>query len=166
VVAEPPRRSLGPSRGTRRRRRRRTPLAAQAADIAGRTIAAAVPLHRLDPRVVNGAALLEILAFVLVVITASGVAFAALGVASVVFVGLHLADQRAVLAVQEDGEATILAAGRNGRPTAVRASTPHPPALPEPSGLAAALRLDGRRWWIDRGAYPLLVEARSATPPA
>ena len=163
MVAGPKRRPVEPSRGTRRRRRKRMPLTAQAADVAGRTIAAALPLHRLDPRLVNGAGLVEIGAFVAMLVTASGVAFAVLGVASLLFVGLHLADERAVLAIQEDGEATILSAGRDGRPVAVRTSTPHPPRLPEPAGLAAAVRLDGSRWWVDRAAYPLLVAARAAT---
>jgi hypothetical protein len=154
-----------PSRGTRRRRQRRLPLTAQAADVAGRSITAAVPLHRLDPRLVNGVGLVEIGAFVALVVTASGVALGLVGLASVVFVGLHLADQRAVLAIQDDGEATVLTAGRNGRPVAVRSSSPRPPTLPEPSGLAAPIRLDGVRWWVDRAAYPLLTSARAATPP-
>ncbi len=141
------------------------PLTAQAADIAGRSITAAVPLHRLDPRVVNGAGLVEIGTFVALLVTASGVALGLLTVASALFVGLHLADERAVLALQEDGEATILTAGRNGRPLAVRTNTPRPPTLPEPSGLAAPVRLDdGVRWWVDRAAYPQLATARAATP--
>ncbi len=139
------------------------PLTAQAADVAGRSIAAAVPLHRLDPRLVNGAALVEIGAFAAMVVTASGAALGVLGLASVAFVGLHLADHRSVLAIQEDGEATILSAGRDGRPIAVRTSTPHAPTLPEPTGLAAAVRLDGARWWVDRSAYPLLVQAKTVT---
>jgi hypothetical protein len=69
-----------------------------------------------------------------------------------------------VLALQEDGEVTVLTARRNGRPVAVRSSAPRPPTLPEPSGLAASVRLDGARWWIDRAAYPLLATARAATP--
>jgi hypothetical protein len=138
------------------------PLTAQAADVAGRSIAAAVPLHRLDPRLVNGAAVVEIAAFVTMVVSATGAAFGGLALASAAFVGLHLADHRSVLAIQEDGEATILSAGRDGRPLAVRTSTPHAPTLPEPTGLAAAVRLDGVRWWVDRSAYPLLVEARAS----
>ena len=172
MVLEPPagpsgrrRKPVEASRGTKRRQRQRVPLTAQAADVAGRSITAAVPLHRLDPRLVNGAGLVEIGAFVVLVATASGVALGVLGLASAVFVGLHLGDQRAVLALQDDGEATILTAGRNGRPVAVRTSTPRPPTLPEPSGLAAPIRLDGVRWWIDRSAYPLLTTARAATPP-
>ncbi len=165
MASDPLRRPVAPSRGTRRRRRRRTPLAAQAADVSGRSVTAAVPLHRLDPRLVNGAGLVEIVAFAALLVTASGAAFGVLAVASTAFVGLHLADSRAVLALQEDGEATILNAGRNGQPVTVRTSTPHPPALPEPVGLAAPLHLDGARWWIDRAAFPLLVEARAATPP-
>jgi hypothetical protein len=154
-----------PSRGTRRRRRRRIPLTAQAADIAGRSITAAVPLHRLDPRIVNGAGLVEIGTFVGWAVTASGVALGLLAGASVAFVGLHLGDQRAVLAVQDDGEATVLNAGRDGRPVGVHTSSPSPPALPEPVGLAAPVHLDGVRWWVDRSAYPLLREARGATGP-
>ena len=141
------------------------PLAAQAADIAGRTITAAVPLHRLDPRLVNGAAVVEIGAFAAMVVTASGAALGVLAVASVAFVGLHLGDSRSVLAIHEDGEATILSAGRDGRPVAVRTSTPHAPTLPEPTGLAAAVRLDGSRWWVDRSAYALLAQARAVTAP-
>lgn len=163
MVAGPKRRPVPPSRGTRRRRRRRMPLTAQAADVAGRSMAAAVPLHRLDPRLVNGAALVEIGAFAAMVATASGAAFGVLALSSAAFVGLHLADRRCVLAIQEDGEATILSAGRDGRPVAVRTSTPHSPTLPEPTGLAAAIRLDGARWWVDRSSYPLLAEARAVT---
>ena len=164
-MVDRPLRPVEPSRGTRRRRRRRLPLTAQAADVAGRSITAAVPLHRLDPRLVNGAGMVEIAMLVGWIVTASGTAMGLLAGASAVFVGLHVADERAVLAVQDDGEATILAAGRNGRPVAVRTSTPRPPTLPEPVGLAAPLRLDGVRWWVDRAAYPLLREARSATGP-
>ena len=160
-----PFRPVEPSRGTRRRRRRRIPLTAQAADVAGRSISAAVPLHRLDPRLVNGAGLVEIGMFATWVVTASGGALVLLAGASLAFVGLHLGDERAVLAVQDDGEATILSAGRDGRPLGVRTSTPHPPTLPEPVGLAAPLRLDGVRWWVDRSAFPLLREARGATGP-
>ena len=139
----PKRRPLEPSRGTRRRRLRRVPLTAQAADVAGRSMAAAVPLHRLDPRLVNGAGLLEITAFGAMIVTASGVALGVLALSSAVFVGLHLADQRSVLAIQEDGEATILSAGRDGRPTAVRTRTPHPPTPPGPAGLMAQPDIDG-----------------------
>ena len=165
VAPDPRRRSVEPSRATRRRRLRRTPLAAQAAAVAGRSVTAAVPLHGLDPRLVNGAGLVEIGAFVALVVTGSAVALAVLVVASAAFVVLHLADRRAVLAVQDDGEATVLSAGRNGRPVAVRTSTPHPPDLPEPAGLAASVHVDGTRWWIDRAAFPLLAAARAATPP-
>lgn len=165
MAIRPDRPVVQPSRGTRRHRRRRAPLAAQAAEVAGRSVTAAVPLHRLDPRLVNGAGLVEIGAFVALLVTASGAALAVLVGASTVFVGLHLADARAVLAVQDDGEATILNAGRSGRPVGVRAGTSRPPALPEPTGLAAAVSLDGDRWWIDRAAFPLLADARAATPP-
>ena len=163
VRSEP--RTVQPSRGTRRRRNRRLPLTALAADVAGRSITAAVPLHRLDPRLVNGVGLLEIAAFAALVITASPWSLGALAAASVVFATLHLCDARAVLALQDDGECTILTAGRHGRPVAVRTATPRPPPLPQPGGLAVAVRLDGARWWIDRAAYPLLVKARAATPP-
>ena len=156
---------VGPSRGTRKRRRRRMPLTAQAADVAGRSVAAAVPLHKLDPRVVNGTGLVEIGVFVAVLVTGSAALLVPLAAVSVAFVGLHFSDRRVVLAVQDDGEATILNAGRDGRPVGVRTSTPRPPVLPEPSGLAASLRLDGARWWVDRSAYPLLAEARAATGP-
>ena len=166
MVGAPPRRPPQPSRGTRRRRRRRTPLAVLAADVAGRSVAAAVPLHRLDPRLVTGAAMVEIAAFAALLVTASGAALGALAGASVLFVGLHLGDQRAVLALQDDGEATILSAGRDGRPVAVRTSTASPPALPEPTGLAARLPIAGTRWWVDRSAYRLLAEARTLRPPA
>jgi hypothetical protein len=163
VVGERRSRQIEASRGTWRRRRRRTPLTAQAADIAGRSMAAAVPLHRLDPRLVTGVGLLELATVGLMLVTASPLALALVAVTATVFVVLHLADQRAVLAIQEDGEASILTAGRHGRPVAVRAGSARPPELPEPKGLAAAVRVDGTRWWIDRGSYPLLVEARAAT---
>jgi hypothetical protein len=141
------------------------PLSAQASDVAGRTITAAVPLHRLDPRLVNGAGVVEIGAFVALLVVASPLALLLLALASAVFVVLHVADQRAVLAIQSDGEATVLSAGRDGRPVAVRPATARlsePPALPEPAGLAASLHLDGKRWWVDRSGYPMLVEARRA----
>jgi len=165
VAADPRRPAAPPARRICRRRRRRLPLTAQAADVAGRSIATAVPLHRLDPRLVNGAGVAEIGAFGAYVATTSVVAFAGLVLASVVFVTLHLADERVVLAVHDDGEATLLSAGRSGRPVAVRAGARRPPELPELTGLAASVGLDGTRWWIDRSAYGLL-QAGSATPPA
>ena len=165
MVGGPSSAPVGPSRGTTRRRRRRTPLPVQSAEVAGRSITAAVPLHRLDPRLVNGAGLLEIVAFAALLVTASGLALAVLALASALFVGLHLGDERAVLALQGDGETTLLSARRDGRPVAVRTSTGTPPPLPEPQGLAAPLRVDGIRWWVDRAAYPLLAEARAATAP-
>ena len=166
VALHAPRRPLQPSRATRRHRRRRTPLAALAAEVAGRSVTVAIPLHRLDPRLVNAAGLAEIAAFAGLLIAPSGLALTVLALASTVFLGLHLADHRAVLALQDDGDATILSAGRDGRPVGVRTGSARPPALPDPAGLAASVRLEEVRWWIDRAAFPLLAEARAAaTPP-
>ncbi len=156
---------LPTGRGEGRRRRRHVPLAALAAEVVGGSVAAAVPLHRLDPRLVNGAALAEIVAFGLLLLTRSGAALGPLVVASAAYASLHLSDQRAVLAVQAYGGATVLGAGRHGRPVAVRAGLRAPPTLPEPAGLAVPVVLDGARWWVDRAAFSLLVQARRATAP-
>ena len=58
----------------------------------------------------------------------------------------------------------LLAAGRNGRPRSVLQPVP-PTSLPPAAGIAAGVEIGGRRWWVDRSAYPLLRQAAALTPP-
>lgn len=128
-----------------------------AGDVLGTTVDAAVPLHSLHPRLVIGAALVEIVLFALLIVTGSVVVLVALVATAAAYVALHLIDRRAVLALAAPGD-VLLAAGRNGRPR----EAIHPvrrPRLPEGKGLAVPMDLGGRRWWVDRSAYPLLRQA-------
>ena len=144
-------------------RRRLAPVTVLAGDVLGTAVQGAVPLHSHHPGLLLGSGLAEILLFALVVGTGSPAALAALVAAAVAYVALHLTDRRAVLARAAEGD-VLLAAGRNGRPTAVLQPVPAAP-LPAAAGMAAPVHAGGRRWWVDRSAYPLLRQAAALTPP-
>ena len=155
----------GSSRSARRSwfRRRLAPVTTLAGDVLGTAVEGAVPLHSHHPGLLLGTGLAEILLFALVIASGAPAAMAALLVAAVAYVALHLTDRRAVLARAAEGD-VLLAAGRSGRPTAVLQPVPAT-ELPAPSGIAAPVEAGGRRWWVDRSAYPLLRQAAGLTPP-
>ncbi|MEO5678399.1 MAG: hypothetical protein ABIS47_01915 [Acidimicrobiales bacterium] len=68
-----------------------------------------------------------------------------------------------MLARADQGD-VLLGASRNGRPRSVLQPVA-PASLPPATGIAAAVEVGGRRWWVDRSAYPLLRQASSLTPP-
>ncbi len=141
----------------RRLQRRQAPVTLLAGDVLGTAVDAAVPLHSLHPALLVGAGLLEIVLFGALLVTGSVVVLVALVVAAAAYVALHLTDRRAVLALAPPGD-VLLAAGRSGRPRVAL----HPvrtPRLPEGSGIAVPLEVGGRRWWVERSAYPLLRQA-------
>jgi len=147
----------------RRFRRRLSPVTVLASEVLGTAVEGAVPLHSHHPGLVLGLGVVEIVLFVLVVATGSTAALGALAVAATAYVALHLTDRRAVLVRAAEGD-VLLAAGRNGRPVSVLAPVPAT-RLPAASGLAAAVDAGGRRWWVDRSAYPLLRQVTALTPP-
>ncbi len=154
--------SLRPSPPTRFRRRL-SPVTTLAGEVLGTTVDAAVPLHSHHPALVLGTGTAEILLFVVLVLTGSVVVLAGLVVAVTAYVAFHLTDRRAVLARTAQGD-VLLAAGRNGRPRSVLQPLPTM-ALPPASGVAAPVEAGGRRWWVDRSAYPLLRQAAALRPP-
>jgi len=143
----------------RRHRDRRLPLARQAAAVARQPVSRAVPVHRTNPAIQTALGLVEIGAFCVLVLTGSPIALGVLVLALVAFIGAYSSDTRAVIALADNGEGALLAAGRSGRPTGVIGAAVLDEPLPaSPTGLAMPVRLNGATWWIDRSSYPALKE--------
>jgi hypothetical protein len=139
-----------------RARRKRAPLVALAGAIAREPVELAIPVHRRDPARLTVAGAAEIGAFVMVLLTGSVLALVVLVVALVAFVGLTLADRRAVVALGTDRRGALLDGGRTGRPTRILGPAEVREIPSEPTGLSTPLTVNGERWWVDRSAYPSL----------
>ena len=139
--------------------RHRRQLSASVAQLLGVSVGIAVPVQRVDPRLVLGAAAVEIAAFAAALLTLSGIAFGATVLAGVVLVGLRLADVRRVMALTEGG-VVIVAATASGRPVAAVGSAPAGFRFPAPAGMGVRIDVGSDRWWVDRSEFARLRRAR------
>jgi hypothetical protein len=149
-----------------RHRTHRQPLVVQAGAIVGHQVSRAIPVHTSNPAIQTALGLAEIVAFVALLLTGSTIAVAALLAAMAGFVVAHVIDVRAVVVLDENGDGTLLAARRSGRPTAVVGPAVLDAPLPtDPSGLSTRIGVGGRTWWIDRSSYRALHAAREVRRP-
>jgi hypothetical protein len=152
---------LRPSMPRTRGRRRRLGVTAASAKVLGTSVEAAVPLQRHSPSLVLAVCTAELVALAILILTGSLAAFAALVAISVVLVLVVATNQRRILCVTRQGNVLLLAS-TTAWPIAVAGPVAGELRLPEPSGLGAAITIEGRNWWIDRSAYQALAKARAA----
>lgn len=144
-------------RGQPRRHRRH--LTATVAQLLGVAVSVAVPVQRVDPRVVLAVSAVEIAAFAAAVLTFSPIAWGVTALAGVALVGLRVGDRRHILAVTPDGVVDVVATA-GGRPVAAVGSGPARLAFPAPVGLGVPIMVGSHRWWIDRSEFARLRRAR------
>ena len=144
-------------RGQLRRHRRH--LTATVAQLLGVAVSVAVPVQRVDPRVVLAVSAVEIAAFAAAVLTFSPIAWVITALAGVALVGVRLADRRHILAVTPHGVVEV-AATAAGRPLAAVGTGPARLTFPAPSGVGVPIMVGPQRWWIDRSEFARLRRAR------
>ena len=140
-------------------RRHRGQRSAAVAHLLGVSVRAALPIQRIDPRVVLAAAAVEIVAFVLAVLTLSGIAFGATVLAAVALVGLRFADRHRIMAFTAGG-IVLVTATASGKPVAAVGGAPREVMFPEPTGMGVPIYLGSDRWWVDRSAFAHLRRVR------
>jgi hypothetical protein len=134
-------------------------VASGAAELLGVPVSAAVPVQRRHPGVMLAAALAELVAFVLLVVTASLAALALLAVVSLMLLALSAANRHRILAITAQGNVALSASAR-GVPRAVVGPLPRDLSLPEPAGVGQPLVIEGVTWWVDRSQFGRLRHAR------
>lgn len=129
------------------------------AQLLGVAVSVAVPVQRVDPRVVLAVSAVEIVAFAVAVLTFAAAAWVVTALAGITLIGLRLADRRHILAVTRDGVVEV-AATAAGRPLAAVGTGPARLTFPAPAGVGVPIMVGPNRWWIDRSEFARLRRAR------
>lgn len=140
-------------------RRHRPALTATVAQLLGVAVSVAVPVQRVDPRIVLAVSAVEIAAFAAAVLTFSPIAWGITALAGVALVGLRVADRRRILALTPDGVVEVVATA-GGRPLAAVGRGPARLTFPAPAGFGVPIMVGPNRWWIDRSEFARLRRAR------